>query len=455
MTAAVGDVGSLDGWWWPPGPRPPQPGEDDGEIRLGRLATLPLDPLLDHLTEAGEALAELPVARILDALGRAGERLLEDRLPDLVARVSREARLSQSMAERVVAGMARGWTRAALERLLTSELGDGAVLDDFVAQGERRIRAYGRGATLHIGSGTVPGVSATSVIRALLVKCPSVVKPGRGDVALTLAYLQALAEADVAVAAAAAALYWPGGAADWAPIEARLMTWARQVVVYGGDEAVARVRTVAPPSTEVMVHPNRTGVVIADAGASPDEVAECVSTFDQRGCVSPHVVLFLGDEGEAGVWADAVAGALDGVEERWPPGIPDPHVRSRVNQIRGSLELRRAAGDPVGVQYRGDRRWTVLQAPLQDVVPLGDRSLWVVDCPDPRALDRCLGTLGPVLQSVGVAVSAGRERVVEAALRAGASRAVPVSALAFPEADWLHDGRGPLRELIRWAETRD
>jgi hypothetical protein len=65
-----------------------------------------------------------------------------------------------------------------------------------------------------------------------------------------------------------------------------------------------------------------------------------------------------------------------------------------------------------------------------------------------------LEALGPHLQTIGHAGLDGRLESVAAALaRLGASRIVPLARMSFPPPWWLHDGRGPLRDLVRWSEV--
>ena len=73
---------------------------------------------------------------------------------------------------------------------------------------------------------------------------------------------------------------------------------------------------------------------------------------------------------------------------------------------------------------------------------------------DAAALPDLLRPSGRHLQSVGHAGLGGRLPAIAADLgRVGASRVVPLERLSFPAPWWLHDGRGPLRELVRWLEV--
>ena len=62
----------------------------------------------------------------------------------------------------------------------------------------------------------------------------------------------------------------------------------------------------------------------------------------------------------------------------------------------------------------------------------------------------------PVLQTVGIAAGADETRALATALaRVGASRFTPLGKMAWPPPWWHHDGRPPLRELVRWADLEE
>ncbi|MDH3222136.1 MAG: hypothetical protein OEO23_00360, partial [Gemmatimonadota bacterium] len=270
---------------------------------------------------------------------------------------------------------------------------------------------------------------------------------------LVVGFLRRLSKEDPGLAACAAALYWRGGAEESRLLEDRALQEADQVVVYGGWEVVDRVRRGVRSHARVVPHGPRVGVVVAGRATSPEAVADAAAVFDQRGCVSPQVVFFLGAMEAAEAWARRLQEALSTLEAEIPPGPADPDLTSRLHQVRGALELRAAAGEEVRVLGGGPTS-TVVVAALEDVEPLGGRTVWVVPCPDPSALGAGLEAMGPVLQSVGVDEPDLRKMVAVGGAAAGASRIVPICELAFPPAEWIHDGSRPLLELVRWVEWR-
>jgi hypothetical protein len=74
----------------------------------------------------------------------------------------------------------------------------------------------------------------------------------------------------------------------------------------------------------------------------------------------------------------------------------------------------------------------------------------VADVLDVPAL---VSPLGRHLQTVAVAGCGSRlERLAGALTEAGASRVAGFDATPFPAPWWHHDGQGPLRALVRWAD---
>lgn len=452
----------ADAWVWPPrlpGPDACQAGTAGGmSIRYPRSDHHLAGNVMSSLAGSRKRLAAMSVRELVNVLGAIGERLagrLDDRI---VADVAGNAGLAPAMAQTVVRGMADSWTTEALHRLLRSEFTDPAVLDGFVTDAGREIRAVAPGVTLHIGAGSVPGVTVTSIIRALLVKSPVLAKPGAGDIALTTLFARELHRADDRLQGALAVQYWPGGDPGWDGWEREVLARADQVVVYGGDDTIESIRSRCPAATRVIEHPNRLGVAIVDPGAAPDadgQAARAVALFDQRGCVSTHLVLLLGDHGDAERWCGRLAARLEALAHALPPAVaPDGDLSAR-HQLRGRLAVQRAVSGDVRFWTGNAGAWTVALAPPEFVEPVGGRTAWVVPVPDLGGCVDILTPLSRVLQTVGLAgLGPRRHEFGEALTALGATRIVPLDQVPFPDPDWLHDGSRPLGELVRWAELR-
>lgn len=400
-------------------------------------------------------------------IGRAGARFLDRDDPlrrEAEERLPPTAGLSAGMARAVIDGMARDWTEQRLLAMLAAELHDPAALDRFVnspgVPGGLRVRSYAPSLSLHLGASTVPGVSATSLVRALLIGSSALVKPGRADVVLPVLFTRALAEVAPELAAMAAVVYWEGGtsAAEQAALDE-----ADAVVVYGGDETIRAVRTRVRAATRLVLYHHRISAAVlgreAFAAGGLEDVAEtcarAVAMFDQRGCVSPHA--FFVEEGGAVSpqgFAAALAAALDVLESVLPAAKVTPAEGAWLQQLRSTAELRAAAGEAVEVFSAPGTAWTVVLEPAAVPEPCVARSVRVH--PVREAWEACthLAPLGAHLQTVGLAglQPIHRELLAAGLGEIGAVRICALSEVPFPPPWWHHDGQGPLAPLLRWVD---
>lgn len=479
MSAAA----TLDAWLWPPNLAAEcatQTGRAGGlSVRYPKsdhhLARL----LISSLATSSKGLADIPARDLASILGAAGERVAAGLDERIVMAIAANAGLTAPMAGVVARGMAESWTTESLMRLLHAEFPDPAVLDGFVADGPtadaptadsptavtaREVTAAAPGVTLHIGAGSVPGVTVASMIRALMVKSPVLAKPGAGDIVLTRLFARELHRADDRLRHAVAMQYWPGGDPGHDGWEREVLTRAGQVVVYGGDDTIESVRARTPATTRLIEHPNRLGVAIVDPRSAPDadgHAARAVALFDQKGCVSTHLILLLGALDDplapehAVQWCGRLAASLEALSGTLPPATASPGELSARHQLRGRLAIRHAGSADIRSWSCPAGTWTVVLGRPDSFEPVGGRTAWVVPVPD---LSRCLEILRPlrrVLQSVGVAGLGARRRAFGQAISAvGATRIVPLDQVPFPDPDWLHDGSRPLGELVRWTELR-
>ena len=317
--------------------------------------------------------------------------------------------------------------------------------------------AFGPRLTTHVFSGNVPGVAVTSLIRALLVKSASLGKTAVGEPLLPALFARALAEEDAELGACIAIAYWPG--ADEA-MGRGAMESADAVIVYGGADAVAAVRAQAPVSARMLVYGPRIsfGAVAREsltrdgAEASARGAARDASTFDQQGCVSPHLFYVEdGGEVEPREWAALLAREMEAVERDLPRGPLAPGESSAIRQLRAQAEC----GAPVELHASAKgTAWTV----VYDPDPGFEASCLnrVVRVKPVAALEHVperVRGVGHLLQTVGVDAPVARRTALAAELGAlGASRVAPLGEMAWPPPWWHHDGHPPLGELVRWCD---
>ncbi len=456
----------LDGWVLPAGVSAPAgpprtvPSEGSAWIRWIEPSAELLDDVADALRMGQQALARRPWREIARVVGRVAERLLDpedDLRTGALGSLTDSSGLSREMATLVLEGMAGDWRADRLTRAVEAEPPLADALDGFTG-GLPRLRARGYPLTLHIGAGTVPGVTATSVIRALLVKSAAWAKPGLGDVALTTALARGLARVDQEVAASVAVTYWPGHDTPVA-----VLARPDLVVAYGGADTVSSLRSGLPVTTPLVAYHHRLsfGAVArealsaADAGRAAEAVAMAAAVFDQRGCVSPHLIFAeVGGEVDPRAWAARLAEACARVGRSLPLGRWTVGEASAVQQLRGAMEMKAAVDPSVSVATGEDLAWTVVVDPDASAEsPCAGRTVRIRPVEDLARIPSLLARLAPVLQTMGFAGPGDRAAELAEVLSAvGVTRVCSFEGQPFPPPWWKHDGKSPFASLVRWTE---
>lgn len=404
---------------------------------------------------------------LVGVLGRVGTRFLDRGDPlrrEALEGLPATAGVSGPMAREILDGMAADWVPERLGALLGSEFPDPAVLERFIAgPSGAALRALGDPLLVQVVSGSVPGVAATALIRGLLVRSATLVKPGRGDLLLPLLWMRGIREEDPGLAEAAGVHYWPGGEPGARELEDAWVAAADRLVVYGGDETVATLRRRARTGVPVVPYPHRISVGLvgrerlepAVAGVAARAAARAVSLFDGRGCVSPQLLFVEGSPGEVATWAGRMGEALDEEARALPPGRVSASEAGRIQHLRAVAELRKAAGLGGGVLAGPGTSWTVLLEDdtneLEGSCP--GRVVRVVAVRKLETVVPRLRPLSPHLQSAALEVDPERRGgLAEALARVGVPRITTLDRIPWPPAWWHHDGAGPLRLLVRWVD---
>lgn len=436
------------------------PSEGAARVRWIEPTAEILDSLADALRRSQRSLARRPWREIAGVVGRVAARLLdsEDDLRDGALRtLIHSTGLSAEMAALVLDGMAGDWRTDRLVRSVDAEPPLAEALDGFTGHGPR-LRARGYPLTFHVGAGTVPGVTAVSMIRALLVKSAAWAKPGLGDVALSVALARGIAEVDPELAAAVAVTYWPG---DDTPPAA--LAKADLVVAYGGVATVSKLRAGLPITTPLVAYHHRLSIGAvarealseAESGRVAEAVALATAVFDQRGCVSPHLIFAeVGGEVDPRAWGVQLADACARVGRALPAGRWTVGEASAVQQLRGAIEMKASVDPSVSLETGENLSWTVVvDADASAGSPCAGRTVRIRPVDDLARVPSIVAGLAPVLQTAGFAGTADRaEELAEALSTVGVTRVCPFEGQPFPPPWWKHDGKSPFTPLVRWTE---
>lgn len=410
-------------------------------------------------------LAELPVQTIIDRIGAAAARL-GDRA-DPVRRIADIALpavtgYSAPMIEHILERGIADWRAPALVALLHAELPHPEALDRFVARpgSPALTRGFGPRLAYHVFSGNVPGVAVTSIVRSLLVKAATLGKTAAGEPLLPILFARTLAEIDARLGECLAVCYWPGGAA----IEAEALRAADTVIAYGGRQAIDSLRARAPAGTRLVEHGPRISFGIIGPGALADDaiaaatahaVARAAATFDQQGCVSPHLVyVATGATVSPTELARLIAVELEQLERTLPRAALEPAEAAAIHDARANAEFRGIAGEDVDVYASNDTSYTVIVDPRPDFQPSClNRVLFIKPVDDVDTVPDIVAPHGDLLQTVAIAAAADRlEPLATRLARAGVSRITSFEAMPWPPVHWHHDGRGALNELLEWVD---
>lgn len=410
--------------------------------------------------EAGQVLRARSTSEIVGLIDHVARRFLDPDDPirtEALRWLPEVTGYSPAMCTRVLDRMAADWTDPALRRLLRAELGNPRVLDDFVphARGQR-VRAIPPDLVLHVLSGNVPGVGVTSIVRSLLVRAPAICKTAAGEPVLPVLFARALAAGDPDVGRALAVTYWRGGDVER---EEAALGEADLVVHYGGQEAITDLRRRLPPHVRLVDHGPRVSFAAvarehAPRSASSRAAALAVALFDQQGCVSPHLVYVEGGPAEAEDYAGRLARSLARLARELPRGRLSTEEAGVIQQLRGTMEFRGIAGQNVRLWAGPDLAYTVIfDADPAFAAACLNRTVWVKPVPDLDALPHLLRGYPHLLQTAAIDAPRARRHALATPLAlAGVTRVTTLAAMPWPRSSWHHDGRGPLRELLRFCD---
>lgn len=322
------------------------------------------------------------------------------------------------------------------------ELGDRYVIDEWVRTEEAFVRAYPVGLVAHILPGNVPSSNVLSLVRALVTKNISLLKPASGDpvtpVSLALSFQEV--DPDHPVARAVNVAYWP----DDDPLGARLVRGADAVCAWGSAPAIAWAKeNAAPEASFIPFGPKRSVALIgadADLVSAAEGLAHDVSVYDQAACFSIQRV-FLAAPLEP--FVAELQRALGHYEDLLPPQELDEHNHAALNAQR--LDLVFSGAD----EHKAGQRAAIMVAPVDVTLPSPLRRTIILHPVDDLSV--AYDHVDPGVQTIAAApwgLLAGHR---DALARRGVSRFVELGLSNIFRVGGAHDGMRPLSRMVRFV----
>lgn len=415
--------------------------------------------LVEHLHSSASTLQQIPIATIVAAIDWAAQQWL---VPDYPPRVQLLDQLphingySLAMLNEVLDRMLNDWRAPQLWQRLNEQFGDPLLLDDWRPSVVGESRVFGPRLTWHICAGNVPGVAIQSLIDGLLVKSPSLVKVARGEPLWAAAFATSLIEQLPELAESLAVLWWSGG--DHA-LEAPILAKTEAIIANASDAAIAAVRQRSPQHIRWLDYGSRYSLAyISQSMLAAPNLAEIASKLaydsvmlEQQGCVSPQAIIVEAPTAEQlSQFGLALNQSLAELSQRYSASSS---ILAATRRSADDYEWQALSGQPIQLLSQPDQPWLVVVDQREALPSAAGRLIKLVPVTDWAELEQRLKPLHQHLQSVTLVCSAAqRHELAEALAAMGVLRICQAGQQAFPQAAWHHDGRDPLRNLVRWVD---
>lgn len=397
-------------------------------------------------------LEERPVRSIVAAAADAAARWCDADFPPrvrLLAAICERTGYTLPVVEYALDRLFESLDAAHVSAAIARELGSLDVLDAFVEDVDRRVRALPVGRVCVVSSRTTIGVAIVPAVFALCAKCNVTVKD-RHD-GLVAAFFETLAQ-ELGSHEGFAARAWHGAG------ESGAFDDCAAVVAFGDAGSLTAIRAQLPAASRFIGFANKAscGYVAREALDDSDRArsiaegaARDLVLYDTEGCLSLHL-LFV--ERDAHLTPEAFCELLTTCIERaaveFPLGPREAQDWTRVAAARDLAAFRAAAGDGVSFSDPEATFVVALDPPREQPPPFLPRALVVFAVDGPaEAADYVRRHALPI---EAVAVARPSEPLRRLAIAIGAARIAPFGRLQSPPAWQPHGGRPRIAEFVRW-----
>jgi len=338
---------------------------------------------------------------------------------------------------------------------VTAELGHADALDTWTPHGPLHRKAIAPKTILHIVSGNTPHAAIQSLLRGLLLGSHNILKlPSSG-----------LPEIDEWVS------FLPGELKTLVETHAKLTDtqWSQSdaVIAIGSDDTIAAIQQRILPHQLFIPHGHKVsiGIVYRDFENAAPLAARDASLFNQRGCLSPHVIYIDETAGTAPQFAELLASEMENFAQAHPPSSLSPPLSlSEAGVIRNLRETTRfsAANSTTtqlwhskGISENSENlTWTVIYqaSPILHLSCL-NRCIYVKPLPSSLNASILEDQFGPESQHLStIAIHPFSLTTAGPLATLPAHRICPLGDSQQPSIFWHHDGFAPLASLVKWKD---
>jgi hypothetical protein len=197
-------------------------------------------------------------------------------------------------------------------------------------------------------SANVPTGALRAIALGVATSREVLVRPSRRDPVLAELLVETLREDEAFISA---------GGGSIALVAHVVPAPSDELHVYGSDAAVRALEEAAPEGVVIRGHGSGLGIAVVGAcvelAHAARAIARDVVPFDQRGCLSPRMVLVEGDGERVEELGKALVRALDEAGERVPRGPVDAATEAEIALYRAAMEavgsFHTGAGCAIGI----------------------------------------------------------------------------------------------------------
>lgn len=211
-----------------------------------------------------------------------------------------------------------------------------------------------------VNAGNIPGVAIHPLLHLSVLGIPTLVKNAASEPFLMPAILATLARHDPEVASRLAVFTWARSAAA---LTATVLRRQPTVVAFGDEITMQHFAQQQKPFADFG---DRFSLALVNAGSAKTNLrhlAYDLCMFEQMGCLSPQaIILFTADWKKVEKFCARLAAALAQMSTTLPLGKRTPAQHALIQQWRGALAARGAAGEKIILLTSAGTAWTVAAA---------------------------------------------------------------------------------------------